>query len=146
MYPKSKSKSKTNKSSSGRHLCKYFARKRQQSKKTIISPGSDYYYSSHIQTATRSRQSSPPTLSPASSAAPCSCPSSPPPSSLASSTTPCSPFRSMYDTFSRIGSYVLTHQVIYTGNTVSVSFLPPHAKPILQPKHKEVRSVSDNVD
>jgi hypothetical protein len=36
--------------------------------------------------------------------------------------------------------------VISTGDTVSVSFLPPHAKPILQPKHKEVRSVGDNVD
>jgi hypothetical protein len=48
MYPKSKSKSNTNKFSSGRHLCKYLARKQQQSKKTIISPGSDYYYSSHI--------------------------------------------------------------------------------------------------
>jgi hypothetical protein len=54
MYPKPKSKSKsnTNKSSSGRHLCKYFARKQQLSKKTIISPGSDYYCSSHIRTAT----------------------------------------------------------------------------------------------
>jgi hypothetical protein len=147
MYPKSKSKSNTNKSSSGQHLCKYFARKRQQSKKTIISPGSDYYCSSHIRTATRSCPSSRPASSPASSAAPCFCPSpsSLPKSSLASSTTPCSPFWSIYDTFSRIGSYVLTHQVISTGNTVSVSFLPPHAKPILQPKHKEVRSVDDDV-
>jgi hypothetical protein len=74
MYPKSKSN--TNKSSSGRHLCKYFARKRQQSKKTIITPGSDYYCSSHIRTATRYRPS--PASSTASSAAPCSCPSSPP--------------------------------------------------------------------
>jgi hypothetical protein len=74
MYPKSKSKSNTNKSSSGRHLRKYFARKRQQSKKTIISPGSDYYCSSHIRTATRYRPSSPPASRPASSAAPCFCP------------------------------------------------------------------------
>jgi hypothetical protein len=148
MYPKSKSKSKsnTNKSSSGRHLCKYFARKRQQSKKTIISPGLDYYCSSHIRTATQSRPSSHPTSSPASRAAQCLCPSSPPTLSLAPSTTPCSPFRSIYDTFSRIGSYVLTHQVISTGDTISVSFLPPHAKPILQPKHRELRSVGDNVD
>jgi hypothetical protein len=66
MYPESKSN--TNKTSSGRHLCKYFARKRQQFKKTIISPGSDYYCSSHIRTATRSRPSSRPVSSPASSA------------------------------------------------------------------------------
>jgi hypothetical protein len=94
MYPKSKSKSKsnTNKSSSGRHLCKYFSRKRQQSKKTIISPGSDYYCSGHIQTATPSRSSSRPASSPAPSATPWFCPSSPPPSSSASSTTLCFPF------------------------------------------------------
>jgi hypothetical protein len=36
--------------------------------------------------------------------------------------------------------------VISTGDTVSVSFLPPHSKPILQPKHKEVRSMGDNAD
>jgi hypothetical protein len=36
--------------------------------------------------------------------------------------------------------------VLSTGDTVSISFLPPHAKPILQPKHKEVRSWGDNVD
>jgi hypothetical protein len=146
MYPKSKSN--TNKCSSGRHLCKYFACKQQQSKKTIISPGSDYYCSSHIRLKTLSCPSSCPTSSPASSAAPCLCPSpsSLPASSLAPSTTQCSPFRSIYDTFSRIGSYVLTYQVISTGDTVSISFLPPHAKPILQPKHKEVRSVCDNVD
>jgi hypothetical protein len=36
--------------------------------------------------------------------------------------------------------------LIPTDGTDPVSFLPPHAKPILQPKHKEVRSVGDNVD
>jgi hypothetical protein len=94
MFPKSKSKSNTNKSSSGCHLCKYFACKRQQSKQTIISPDSDYHCSSHIRLTTRSCPSSRPASSPASSAAQCFCPSpsSPPPSSLAPSTTPCSSF------------------------------------------------------
>jgi hypothetical protein len=135
IHPKSKTSGSgrnNDNSSSGWHLCKYFARKRQQSKRTIVSPRSAYYNSSHIPTTTRSPPSSPPT------------------SSLASSTTPCygplSPLRSIYHTFSKIGSYVLTHQVIPIGDTVSVSFLPLHAKPFLQPKHKEVRSVGDNVD
>jgi hypothetical protein len=35
--------------------------------------------------------------------------------------------------------------VISKDETVSVSVLPPHAKPILQPKHKDVRSVGGNV-
>jgi hypothetical protein len=35
--------------------------------------------------------------------------------------------------------------VIPSDDTVSFSFLPPHAKPILQSKHNEVRRVGDNV-
>jgi hypothetical protein len=35
--------------------------------------------------------------------------------------------------------------VISKYETVSVSVLPPHAKPILQPKHKDIRSVGNNV-
>jgi hypothetical protein len=35
--------------------------------------------------------------------------------------------------------------VISKDETVSVSVLPPHAKPFLQPKHEDVRSVGDNV-
>jgi hypothetical protein len=42
-------------------------------------------------------------------------------------------------------SYVLTHQVISKDDTMSFSVLPPHAKPFLQPKHKELRSVGSNV-
>jgi hypothetical protein len=35
--------------------------------------------------------------------------------------------------------------VISKDETVSVSVLPPHAKPVLQPKHKELRSTGNNV-
>jgi hypothetical protein len=51
----------------------------------------------------------------------------------------------MYHALFNAPSYVLTHQVILKDKTVSVSVLHPHAKPILQPKHKELRSVGDNV-
>jgi hypothetical protein len=51
----------------------------------------------------------------------------------------------MYHAIFNAPSYVLTHQVISKDDTVSVSVLPPHAKPILQPKHKEVRSAGNNV-
>jgi hypothetical protein len=51
----------------------------------------------------------------------------------------------MYHALFNAPSYVLTHEVISKDETVSVSVLPPHAKPILQPKHKEVRSVGNNV-
>jgi hypothetical protein len=82
IFPKSKSKTNgnscnNNKSSSCRHLFKYFVRKRQQSKRSIISPGTAYYDSNHIPTATRSCPSSPPTSSLASSTTMCYCPLSP---------------------------------------------------------------------
>jgi hypothetical protein len=50
----------------------------------------------------------------------------------------------VYHAVANATSYVLTHKVIPNDDTVSVSVLPPHAKPIIQPKHKKVRSVDDN--
>jgi hypothetical protein len=120
--------------SSGRHLGRYFASKGRASKQAVISPDTtcnEYnnskknpssVYSSHVQA-----------------------PSSK--SSLALSTTSdySSSFRSMCHVLFNAPSYVLTHQVISKDDTMSVSVLPPHAKPVLQPKHKELRSAGNNV-
>jgi hypothetical protein len=51
----------------------------------------------------------------------------------------------MYHAIFNAPSYVLTHQVISKDDTVSISVLPPYARPVLQPKHKEVRSAGNNV-
>jgi hypothetical protein len=117
------------KSSSGHQLCNYFARKRIQSKRTVISPGASYYTSSHT---SKKRH-----LPPSSSSAPGPTPS------FASSTTTCTPtsrLGSIYHAFSKASSCAPASQVISTDSTVSVSIVPPHAKPNSMHKHKEVRS------
>jgi hypothetical protein len=109
--------------SSGRHLGRYFARKQRASKQAVISsyttcneyndskknPSSGY--SSQVQVPSSKSSPAPSTTSDYSSS-----------------------FQTMYHAIFNAPSYVLTHQVISKDDTVSVSVLPPHAKPILQPK------------
>jgi hypothetical protein len=135
--------------SSGRHLYRYFACKQRESKQAVISPDTIYNdstkknpssdYSSQVQVPGSKSSLAPSTTSDYSLPGP--------KSSIVPSTTYdySSPFQSIYHTVTNATSYVLTHQVIPNDDTVSVSVLPPHAKPIIQPKHKEVRSVGDNV-
>jgi hypothetical protein len=110
-----------NHKSSGRHLCRYFARKQRASKQAIISPTyNDYNDSTKIPSSDYSSKLQVPSSKP----------------SLAPSTTSdySSSFRSMCHALVNAPSYVLTHQVISKDDTMTVSVLPPHAKPVLQPK------------
>jgi hypothetical protein len=128
------------KSSTGKHLCNYFARKRRESKQSIIHPDDSYYDSRHVPR---------PGPSSISSSIPSSIPGPDPgpgPSSVPSSapTSYFNIFRALCRATDHIGSYVLANQVD-GADTVSISIIPPHAKPYVMPKHKEVRSVGSNV-
>jgi hypothetical protein len=133
--PKGSSPSNT-KSSSGRHLCTYFARKRMRSKSTIIYPNESYYTSSHASTKKKPLPSSPDIAT-----------GSTPPSCATNTTTSTitSPIRSIFHALSKATTYVLANKVMSPDSTVSVSSVPPHAEPNALHKHMKVRSGGDNI-
>ena len=161
MHPKSiyrRQNSSNNKSSSGRHRCTFFARKRINRKRSIIS-GSNLsmndsinqakYYQrvradprSKSNTASRTipfyfpvRQRKPGVFK---SRRGIGCPTvSFDPSNV--------PYIDSSIVTSKLNPYVLANQVLSHDDTVSFSNVPPHAKPNNGHKHMKVRSVGRNI-
>ena len=115
-----------NRSSTGKHVGNYFARKRRESKRSIIRPGIEYYDSKHRPRSVPSpapSSSIPSIPSPVPSSISSSVPSSVP-SSDPSSNPSFDIFRVLQRATDHIGSYVLANQVD-AHDTVSISIIPP---------------------